>query len=59
MIYSPCKDCQKRKVGCHSQCEDYLAFRSECDYAKMQRHLEVKANEYSMSKNRMKRRKNK
>ena len=24
-----CKDCQKRQVGCHSNCEDYVAQRAE------------------------------
>lgn len=24
MTYSSCKDCEKRRVGCHSECEDYL-----------------------------------
>ena len=22
----PCKDCQKRKIGCHAKCEEYLAY---------------------------------
>ena len=22
----PCKDCEKRHVGCHSSCEDYIAY---------------------------------
>lgn len=26
-----CKDCEKRKVGCHSTCEEYKAFRSKRD----------------------------
>ena len=25
MFKSPCKDCGKRMVGCHSSCEDYKA----------------------------------
>lgn len=24
----PCKDCQKRQVGCHSNCEDYLCVKN-------------------------------
>lgn len=24
---SPCKDCEKRQVGCHSECEEFLKFR--------------------------------
>lgn len=24
---SPCKNCEKRQVGCHSKCEDFIKFR--------------------------------
>lgn len=30
MVY-PCKDCQKREVGCHSKCEKYSQKRKEQD----------------------------
>ncbi len=23
---SPCRDCEKRQLSCHSTCEDYIAF---------------------------------
>jgi hypothetical protein len=23
---APCKDCEKRELGCHSKCEEYQAF---------------------------------
>ena len=23
---SPCKDCTRRTVGCHSKCEDYISY---------------------------------
>jgi len=26
---APCKDCQKRELGCHATCEDYLAYHAE------------------------------
>lgn len=26
MLVVPCKDCQKRKVGCHSDCAEYKEF---------------------------------
>ena len=29
MAVMPCKDCQKRFVGCHSSCTEYLSFREE------------------------------
>lgn len=34
MTKSPCKDCESRKVGCHSQCEKYLNFRDEYEKQK-------------------------
>ena len=30
MVY-PCKNCQKREVGCHSKCERYSQMRKEQD----------------------------
>lgn len=27
----PCKGCTARELGCHSKCEEYIAFRAECD----------------------------
>lgn len=29
MKTAPCKDCQKRQIGCHANCEEYLAFHAE------------------------------
>lgn len=26
---APCKDCEKRAVGCHSHCEEYKAYSKE------------------------------
>ena len=28
---TPCMNCEKRCLGCHSTCEDYQAFRKERD----------------------------
>lgn len=28
---SPCKGCDKREVGCHSTCEDYISFREAAE----------------------------
>lgn len=28
---SPCKGCEKRHVGCHSECGSYKEFRAEVD----------------------------
>ena len=26
-LNAPCKGCEKREVGCHATCEDYLTYR--------------------------------
>lgn len=26
-MIAPCKDCERRFIGCHSQCEEYQQFR--------------------------------
>lgn len=31
MNVAPCKGCEKRHVGCHSECEAYKAYRTEQD----------------------------
>ncbi len=28
-MIAPCKDCMKRKVGCHSYCRDYRNWKKE------------------------------
>ena len=30
-LSGPCKGCEDRFVGCHSQCEKYREFRNKCD----------------------------
>ena len=25
--FAPCKNCEKRKLGCHATCEEYLAYK--------------------------------
>lgn len=31
MGQAPCKDCERRHIGCHAQCDDYKAWREEQD----------------------------
>ena len=31
MIKPPCKDCEFRTIGCHSNCEQYKTFRAKMD----------------------------
>ena len=28
-IYSPCFKCEKRVIGCHGTCEDYIKYQEE------------------------------
>lgn len=38
-IRSPCKDCTKRQVGCHTVCRRYKIFRGLLDISR-EKHLE-------------------
>jgi hypothetical protein len=40
MLTPPCKDCKKRKPGCHDVCSEYLSFKSRHDKERELRHLE-------------------
>lgn len=56
---APCKDCADRKVGCHSVCSRYLAWREEHEAEKRERKRYQDANSYvitSIQKTRKKRR---
>lgn len=37
---TPCRDCERREVGCHSKCEDYLAFVKKNEIVKINRAKE-------------------
>ena len=41
--YAPCKDCPKRKLGCHSDCADYAEFRQDIDYSHKQRRIHAES----------------
>ena len=46
-LKSPCKDCQQRKVGCHSTCSDYIKYSIESDkQAEIRRKARIKSNLY-------------
>lgn len=40
-LIAPCKGCDKREVGCHAACEEYIAFRKAKD--KLNAELKKKA----------------
>lgn len=35
---NPCKDCELRAIGCHSDCSDYKEWRTELDRKNAQIH---------------------
>lgn len=39
--FTCCYRCEKREVGCHSTCEDYLKLKEEADTAREQRIKDV------------------
>ena len=38
--WAPCKDCETRHLGCHSECERYREFRVRCDLIATNRFLD-------------------
>jgi len=36
----PCKDCEKRVVGCHASCGDYKSWKGEQDKRREQKYKE-------------------
>lgn len=38
---TPCHHCEKREIGCHAHCEDYLAYRAIMDEARQKRLNEI------------------
>ena len=40
-------DCDKRHVGCQSECEKYRAFRTAIDKANAERHKEDSSKQYA------------
>lgn len=48
---SACKDCEKRYIGCHATCEDYLSFKKEREeiLAKMHEETSYKSLIHDMS----------
>ena len=28
---APCKNCDKREIGCHSSCRDYISYKEKAD----------------------------
>ena len=45
---APCKDCEKRYIGCHGRCEKYLEFKKANNERLKQKSLEVDADQYAI-----------
>lgn len=45
---APCKDCEKRYIGCHGRCEKYLEFKKANDERLKQKSLEIDADQYAL-----------
>lgn len=41
---APCKDCDKRHIGCHSECGPYKEFRAAVDDISTKRREETEKN---------------
>lgn len=41
---SPCKDCEKREVGCHSKCAKYMKFFHDSELFRNKIHEEAYIN---------------
>lgn len=41
---APCKNCESRKVGCHSVCEKYTAYNRYREQVRFEQMLEGHAN---------------
>lgn len=46
MKYSSCKNCEKRKLGCHSTCADYQKFVNEKNAVREERQRQKEVDEY-------------
>ena len=43
---NPCKDCEERQLGCHSDCEKYLAFYQQNRQKNKKQLADARANQY-------------
>lgn len=47
---APCKNCEERHIGCHSECSSYKEFRSSVDELRAKKREEAERNLRSRSK---------
>lgn len=56
-LQAPCKDCEGRRIGCHSECKLYIDFKNECKkvYDIREKHSERNLQDVKWLKESMKR----
>ena len=47
---SPCLNCKKRVLGCHSHCGDYATFKAQLEKEKQAKILEIKQTEITIAR---------
>lgn len=47
---APCKDCTERANGCHSRCEEYIAYTQELKKERKNKEMQHILNDYSPNK---------
>ena len=50
-----CKDCERRHIGCHATCDDYIAAKRRHDEIAAERQKEKLVNDYQAEVTRQKR----
>ena len=48
-MLSPCKDCEKRELGCHSRCEAYRLYNEENERKRNERLIQSKISDLRMN----------
>ena len=43
---APCKNCEKRTLGCHSSCKDYMEYKAEVERIKAVRGWDREQQQY-------------
>ena len=46
-----CKDCDKRHINCHSTCEEYKAYKAECEIKQIIKQQAYMDDSYFRDKN--------
>ena len=55
MRHNPCKECEKRMVGCHATCEEYILAKKEHEEAKAEERKRKVIDSYELEMTRKRR----